>query len=190
MLNVTARSTRVGEFRTRAEIPNISTHWHDSEIELLFSVCETKFKCRLLSASDPRRTSCWGEGLLGSGVMIPQGLACCGSPLGDRTRRIWLRRSFSLAFFPSSDDVLTSSSKRRRRFKNRIGTGSTVSEKCGVNADVLEVELHDIFMAVLTVNNINMFTIGSLAPSPLFFHHYSPAFFFFSHTCTAVGRKK
>lgn len=58
------------------------------------------------------------------------------------------------------------------------------------SADVLEVELHDIFMAALTVNNINMFTMGPLPPTP-HFYPYSPAFFFFfSHTCTAVGRKK
>lgn len=66
--------------------------------------------------------------------------------------------------------------------------GSTPSEKekrCeGPGADVLEVELHDIFMALLTVNNISMFTMHFPACLP-------PLFFlprFFSHTYTAQGK--
>lgn len=88
--------------------------------------------------------------------------------------------------------VLTSSSKWWRRFKSTLrGTGSPVSEG-GERpaADVLEVELHDIFMAVLTVNNINMFTMGS-PPLPRFPPQLPAFFFFFSHThAQRWGEKK
>lgn len=75
--------------------------------------------------------------------------------------------------------------------KNQIcgGTRSFASNKekeCeGPGADVLEVELHDIFMALLMVNNISMSTMDLLSPPPhLFF--FSPAF---SHTHTQLREK-
>lgn len=74
--------------------------------------------------------------------------------------------------------------------KNQIcgGTRSFASNKekeCeGPGADVLEVELHDIFMALLMVNNISMSTMDLLSPPPPFF--FLPRFF--SHTYTAQGK--
>lgn len=47
----------------------------------------------------------------------------------------------------------------------------------------LEVELHDIFMALLMVNNISMSTMDLRPPTPLFFSLPT----FFSHTYTARG---
>lgn len=49
----------------------------------------------------------------------------------------------------------------------------------------LEVELHDIFMALLMVNNISMSTMD-LRPPTLFFFSLPT---FFSHTCTAQGER-
>lgn len=100
------------------------------------------------------------------------------------------------AFLLVLDDVLTSCSKHHRdHIKNQIcaGRGHRHLEKkreCeGPGADVLEVELHDIFMALLMVNNISMFTMdfpACLPPPP------QPPFFFlprfFSHTYTAQGK--
>lgn len=66
---------------------------------MLLAVCVVSQKNKL-----------WGEGLLGDGVIILQGFAYCGLSLRDKTKRIWLQRSFSPVFIPSSDDVLTSQS--------------------------------------------------------------------------------
>lgn len=123
--------------------------------------------------------------------MIPQGFACCGLPLGDKTRRVWLHRSFSLAFIPSSDDVLTSSSKRRWYFMNRIcvGQGRLRLKKSGVNVPPLMFWRLSFMTSLWPCLRSTTLTCSQWARSPLprppffFFHHYSPAFFFFfSHT--------
>lgn len=171
------------------------SHRYKIEIELLFSVRLTELKYRSLSVSDPRRVSCGfgGREFWAAGLIIPRGFAYCGLSLRHETKRIWLWRSFSPAFIPSSGDVLTCCSKLRRRFMNWtcVGRGHPClkERRERPDADVLEVELHDIFMAVLTVNNINMFTMGPRAPSPLF-PHCSPVLFCFFLTHMHSGGEK
>lgn len=89
---------------------------------------------------------------------------------------------------------LTSSSKQRQRFRNRLCVGRGHSplkkrrERPG--AAVFPVELHDIFMAVLMVNNISMSTMGLPAPPPSSSLTPPPRLVFFSHTHAQQREKK
>lgn len=123
----------------------------------------------------------WVAELL-KGVIIPQGFGYCSH--WDKTKWTGLG---SLAVFLRL--LFWCSEKYHRdHIKNQICGGQGEVKKLkgceGPDADVLEVELHDIFMALLMVNNISMSTMELLAPSSFF---YSPAFL--THTYTAQGEK-
>lgn len=95
-------------------------------------------------------------------------------------------------FYLALNNVLACCSKHHRdNIKNQIcgGQGHRHLKKKRVcedpGTDVLEVELHDIFMAVLMVNKISMSTMDFPAcPPPT--HFFLPRFF--SHTYTAQGK--